>query len=290
MPNGLWQLEPHHINSLDAAPHMSNRRIETVQALLHAVAAAEGSPGAGKSTRYTFYRGQSNGSEPLLPGSLRRSFLERAKEYSDPTLGLERQMLADFRVMGEHYRADSDDVSRYFDAQHHGLPTRLLDWSLSPLVALYFAVEDAGTHSEPDSPPSPDGAVFVLDTGLLMTKQPVDQRDPTLKDAIDRIYRSNADNSTTCRALAVIADERPGRLRAQHASFTLHPPGSVSIQEAAGIRKETDGGGLLKLEVPRNCKEPILEMLRRLGIHRASLFPDLGGVVVELKRRHYLDK
>jgi len=126
-------------------------KIESVSDLLTQVAAAEKNsahPGMGESLFW--YRGQSNEEWELQPAVLRKNHAKTIHKLGSSTshnkwnsvLEHERLMNQRFRNESYSYLGDIPPIRLYFAAQHHKLPTRLLDWSLSPLVALYFACRD----------------------------------------------------------------------------------------------------------------------------------------------------
>jgi hypothetical protein len=89
------------------------------------------------------YRGVSDATYDLLPSVGRWSGPERER------LNWERQLFNDFKTRAGGYLSviPQNDWEWLFLAQHHGLPTRLLDWTSSPLVALHFALggHESGT-------------------------------------------------------------------------------------------------------------------------------------------------
>lgn len=89
--------------------------------------------------KHLFFRGQADASWTLTPKVLRE------KNYN------EKELVLDFYHYGPlhsfNYELDNDRLSLLTDMQHYEVPTRLLDWSLSPLSSLYFAVESSRDKS-----------------------------------------------------------------------------------------------------------------------------------------------
>ncbi|MFX0200776.1 MAG: FRG domain-containing protein [Candidatus Hodarchaeota archaeon] len=137
-------------------------------------------------------------------------------------------------------------------AQHHGVPTRLLDWTVSPLVATFFAVESVNED---------DAAVWAIwGLGDVPEKLPPDPFE------IDCVYQVNP---------LVVSP----RITVQSAKFTAHPDGR-DIRDWL-----TQEDICLKLIIPGELKYGMLQRLDFLGINRASLFPELDGLGYWLRWR-----
>jgi hypothetical protein len=143
-------------------------------------------------------------------------------------------------------------------AQHHGLPTRLLDWSLNPLVALWFAVNKT-------LPDKDDGVLWAYkppDDTLVNLLNSSEEPDPF---DIDRIY-------------VYYPQHEDLRIRAQTGIFTIHCRKKQSEQfvplEETNIYKDT----LTKFLIPAESFDGIKNSLMHCGVHAASLMPDLDGL------------
>lgn len=162
--------------------------------------------------------------------------------------------------------------------RHYGAPTRLLDWTSSPLIACYFAVEDA----EEDLPKADDqGAViWCLDAERLNKgRLNKDGRIPPLHNLIvSEKYINPAFNSAEPSegVVAINPSHNDLRMSLQQAKFTIHGcPKPIEQYEDANEY-------LVRFFIPPIHKSKLKKQLRTIGICRSSLFPDLGNLAIEL--------
>lgn len=156
--------------------------------------------------------------------------------------------------------------------RHFGAPTRLLDWTESPLVALYFAVE----RTERDAD---DGAVWCLSPWRLNELAGFERR--IYAAGIDEefnvytpteVRNSPAAAAANYKPAALIAPRSFPRLVAQQGVFT------VVHRQATPIDAIADDQLLSLIRIPAASKSSIRNSLRTLGMNRLSMYPELQSV------------
>jgi len=186
-----------------------------------------------------------------------------------------------------HHLPSNEDLSSWFGLmQHHGVPTPFLDWTQSPYVAMYFALEQEPQKEEERS------AVWAIDLDWLERKgrELLPSGSATLVPD-DPKTRAERINSLLVQSLlaqseeAVIINICPmktnERMAAQQGVSLcrlFHIPSFSQTLMRMMIRPGTpDRPVVRKLEVESNHRIEFLKNLRAMNIHRASLFPGLDG-------------
>jgi hypothetical protein len=226
-----------------------------------------------------WYRGQGVALPPQ-PGILRPPFLTSCDQAEIITNSKAHTLWArevtanqQFRRMGASLLpAPGSDVLTYFLAQHHGMPTRLLDWTLNSLAALFFAV--AAT-------PDADGVLYHFNAQYLGDLQ--DMRSPVVADTVKAVF-GDSKIRHAAKIIPIIPDLFAGRMLQQNSVFTLHtPPVELSENEIGFEFTPQTIPGVKKCIVPKEAKSKLRLALRRLGLTEATLFPDLDHVAKELR-------
>jgi hypothetical protein len=238
------------------------------------------------------YRGASDACRPLLTS------LDRLGGVSPPHAkrDLEAHILRNFiRYSRPHLpTAPVNDWEILVAAQHHGAPTRLLDWTYSPLVAAHFATSDAHVGR--------DRAVWRLDwqqvhgafklprLALLIEDLArtfgSDGRPFTPWMLFDATHRGDASPRVELRDFVCMIEppSLDSRIIAQAAVFTLCTDTSRSFDaflEAHGL-----ASALTKFVIPESEATRFRDQLDLVGIDERRVFPDLDGVA-EGVRRYY---
>lgn len=187
---------------------------------------------------------------------------------------------------------DRSEIDRWlFLMAHTGLPTRLLDWTESALVGLFFAVWKESDH---------DGVVWMLDPLALnreaigeavfpntWTAPGVEYFKIPFTPMPDRVNRGGEDLGA--KPVAVHPSFIHSRMSAQKSCFTIHGSNNTSLEEQFADSRFVEKGYLRKYMIAQNASRRILNELRVLGISHSTVFPDLDGLSREAKEDFLLE-
>lgn len=187
-----------------------------------------------------FFRGQENAEWSLQAGIDRPSYSTYRRQRSVTRAVHERTLFDDFKRAARRHLLGipADDWEWLAIAQHHGLATRLLDWTRNPLAALFFAV---------DGVPNCDAAVYVY--------------------APTTVGVPNCGPFDVERVCIFDPPHVDDRISAQGGCFSLHPTDPAIWQ-----------GDLGKIVVRKDRRDPIRRQLRSMGMSRSLLFPGLDAL------------
>ena len=230
------------------------------------------------------YRGQSVAGWDLSPGLARICAavgIDRAAAIQLELRLLQRfkaraHLFLDTRVLPTGFGTLLTPESSAFEwwtlMQHYGGPTRILDWTLSPLVGLYFAVRHHW-HK--------DGALWFIH-GIGLTVE-CDQR-------FGREPASDADlwrSPDPPRRVLVRSPSRPtDRMISQQGAFTVSQ--DVLADHATAIAEVLKGSATAeqlhrKYTIPARAKRSLLRQLHNMNVTAATLFPGIDGLGAELE-------
>ena len=192
------------------------------------------------------------------------------------------------RFMQEAHRHDlpslpQDPWDWILLAQHYQVPTRLLDWSESALVGLYFASLD---HLDVTADPrtARDGCVWVLQPTVLNEKQGLAFRGRDIPlfgvDEVLNEYNPLGGVPHSRPPVAGLAMRSFKRIAAQWGTFTVS-------NRSRPIELEADASAFLqRLEIPLAAKPDIRQQLARLGVDDRSIYVDLFRLGRDLGERY----
>ena len=240
-----------------------------------------------------WYRGQANKEWFVLPGAIRENFIQstylhvplnmcETKAYTPRQLYTERLVMSDFKregsgILNERY----SDEEWYILAQHYGMPTRLLDWTLSPQLALWMALDDVSCSDK-------DGIIVAMIPMVrrerkeefafwnqanrnrlfeLLLSPPDGLRIP---EEYEDLFKHEA-------VLTYAPNNFTGRQKHQLSRFTLHTPGAMDAEmiAAEGIN---DWYECREFVVKAEYKEHLKAYLLASGMRRWNIYPDLDNL------------
>jgi hypothetical protein len=193
-------------------------------------------------------------------------------------------------------RSGDWEWNSYFLMQHHGVPTRLLDWSDGALIALHFAINDK------PRPPKSGSTIFVLDPYWLLDEldQDSDRADAKVRwkkylekcksnsseDDWERLYLPGDDDieepllKTPAVPLLWDSPHVTRRVAAQRSRFMIFGTDPLWLAKLLKL----PSAHITSITIPQEAISSIKQELRDAGVTESVVFPDLDGLGRELKQ------
>jgi hypothetical protein len=236
-----------------------------------------------------WYRGCGATSYRLQPSLFRHPTVDDI----DGLLNKERNFLISFRHRSLPYLTSlpGNDLEWLFLMQHHSVPTRLLDWTENPYIALFFALSSAPItgRAADGTPQYGEGcAVWLLDPGLWNRRSlNLVTYTEGILSAGDELLKGYAPNTEqrlmNTNPIALYGVHNSRRIVVQRGVFVVFGKDVRPMEE---IYTESDypPAALIKLVIPPGNVATLLKSLTSIGVTDSAVYPDLDGLAKELKR------
>lgn len=215
--------------------------------------------------KHVWFRGQSFRQWTLVPGIARKRRRRWKPEIEAYSINRFKQNAS--QLVSTQQESSLDWL---LTMQHHGVPTRLLDWTENPLVGLYFAV-----YQKPRSA----GTLWILLPARLNTISNISRRFPDIIPSFDDDILQNYSNeallgerTSHLNPIALIVPRSNPRILTQLGVST------ISHRDPIAIENLKPGDHIWRYNIPARSKPLIRKELRILGINKFTLFPELSSV------------
>lgn len=232
-----------------------------------------------------WFRGQGCAERKLNPSLWRalKPLAGQAEVLSVQVLDLEQRLLTRFRQRSLQYWPagyPQTDWEHLFAMQHHGLATRLLDWTVNLLMGVWFALDHDASKCECGTNACKP-AVWILDPVNLNASN------PRLDGLPNRILATSdkqlirpwepgvSDNEFAPAPVAIYGTYNSDRIAAQHGSFTVGGKTLKPLDEIAPA-------GVLTKVVMTEDRQVIRRQLSLMGVTRSTVYPGLAELAADI--------
>ena len=232
-----------------------------------------------------WYRGVSKDSYSLVPSLFRNNSISNI----DDAVRIEQQLYQDYSFRSPPYDSARREIwDLLFLMQHYRAPTRLLDWTASPLVALFFATARPAAVID-------NAVVWVIDparwnSGVLYDISQGPEIFSTNDDMLQTYHPTDTSKSRRSSALAVQGIINNPRLNAQKGKFVIFGHQLKSMESAAmDCPVWAKSMPMLRINCIGTSIRDMASSLGDYGVTYTSIYPDLEGLAAELKIKYGYD-
>jgi len=230
------------------------------------------------------FRGQQSAHWDLRNAIERTDFIHLYK-------GIELDFLAEFQRGARNYLNKDETPEHIIEwlalMQHHGAPTRLLDFTRSPFIAAYFAYEQCSVKHNANIGIWTINVKHLKDRSLEILSKNFSEAVSESKNLIneklfEKIYYEN--NSRLVFPIEPFRMNR--RYSLQQSVFVSTGTGEEPFMQQLTFLGDDISKAVIKIELPAALQKEVLRDLQRMNLNRASIFPDLDGYAIALKLRY----
>lgn len=261
-------------------PGPTQKDVSALPAFLKLVEAAQK-----KAGRSLWFRGAGRATHELLPSLYRHPVHKKLADL----LTLERDLMTRFRQRSipYHGRDLSEEWNALFFMQHYGVPTRLLDWTENPLIALHFALMTAERKAQAPAKYKSAAAVWILDAEawnrealqhLSYSGKPLAPGDENLKGYAPGTIKPDG----LKLPVALYGAHNSSRIVAQQGVFVMFGAAVTPMESVTLGKKATLP--LTRVSIHPNAIPSMRASLLSHGVTESVVFPDLDGLARETKR------